>query len=72
LGGVIWMLENPRTGLREPDEIDHQTVLEVAFPYLGELSGSYSDWPSVEEQAPIPSSVIGADCPWQFGRFRVP
>jgi len=44
LGGVVWMLENPRRGVVEPEGMDHRRVLEVARPYLGELGGGPVPW----------------------------
>ena len=44
LGGIVWAVENPRRGIVEPDEMDHERVLEIAAPYLGRLTGAYSQW----------------------------
>src|SRR5262249_1706936 len=44
LGGMVWALEHPRAGIVEADQLDHERVLDVARPYLGELVGAYSDW----------------------------
>jgi len=71
LGGMVWALENPRRSLVEPDEIDHQRVLEVARPYLGELVGAYGDWtPLVDRGTLFPEDLDTGD-PWQFKNFRV-
>ena len=50
LAGVIWAIENPTAGIVEPDEIDHERVLEIARPYLGELVGVYSDWTPLQDR----------------------
>jgi homospermidine synthase len=71
LGGLIWVLENPRVGLREPDEIDHKRILQVARPYLGEFHGFYSNWSPVHEQTLVSPAVVDFACPWQFSNFRV-
>jgi len=71
LGGLVWVLENPHAGLREPDDIDHERVLAVARPYLGELTSAYSNWtPSIREEGYLPDGMDIA-CPWQFRNFRV-
>jgi homospermidine synthase len=54
----------------EPDELDHEAVLEIAAPYLGELVGVYSDWTPLKERSELFSADIDAD-PWQFKNFRV-
>ena len=37
LGGLVWAIENPQSGIVEADQLDHERVLDVARPYLGEL-----------------------------------
>lgn len=44
LGGLAWALENPRRGLCNPEDLDHEVVLRVARPYLGELGGVDCPW----------------------------
>lgn len=71
LAGMVWALENPRSGLVEPDELDHVRCLEVSVPYLGDMVGEYSDWtPLVGRGVLFPENVDPA-CPWQFKNFRV-
>jgi homospermidine synthase len=71
LAGVIWGLENPERGVVEPDEMDFDRVLEITKPYLGTLTGAYSDWtPLLDRGRLFPEDVDAAD-PWQFKNFRV-
>jgi homospermidine synthase len=71
LGGVVWAMENPRSGILDPDGIDFQRVLEIANPYLGEVVGEYSDWtPLTGRNHPFPEDLDATD-PWQFKNFRV-
>jgi len=71
LAGMVWALENPRSGLVEPDELDHARCLEVSVPYLGDMVGEYSDWtPLLGRGVLFPENVDPA-CPWQFKNFRV-
>ncbi|MCB8882515.1 homospermidine synthase [Acidisoma cellulosilytica] len=71
LAGVIWAMENPRAGIIEPDAIDHDRILEITKPYLGEVVGVYSDWtPLVDRGVLFPEAVDASD-PWLFGNFRV-
>ncbi len=44
LGGLVWVLENPRQGLVAAEDADHHRVLEVAKPYLGRLKGVSDTW----------------------------
>ena len=71
LAGLVWAIENPRAGIVEADEIDHERVLEIAGPYLGELVGVYGDWtPLRDRETLFPEQIDRAD-PWQFKNFRV-
>jgi homospermidine synthase len=71
LGGMVWVLRNPDCGLVEPDDIDHETVLEVARPYLGELVGEWADWTPLQGRSPLFREDIDSADPWQFLNFRV-
>jgi homospermidine synthase len=71
LGGLIWAIENPRAGIVEPEQLDHERVLAVARPYLGTLTGAFTDWtPLLDRGALFPEDVDAAD-PWQFKNVRV-
>ncbi len=71
LAGMIWALENPERGLIEPDEIDHERILDICRPYLGKVVGEYSDWnPLYDRERLFPEDLDKGD-PWQFKNFRV-
>ncbi|MEZ5487028.1 MAG: saccharopine dehydrogenase C-terminal domain-containing protein [Steroidobacteraceae bacterium] len=71
LAGVIWAMENPNRGLVEPDEIDHERVLELCRPYLGPVVGEYTEWtPLTERESLFPEDIDKSD-PWQFKNVRV-
>ncbi|VVU95514.1 Saccharopine dehydrogenase NADP binding domain [seawater metagenome] len=44
LAGMIWAIKNPNQGLCEPLNLDHQEILEICKPYLGEVKGYYTNW----------------------------
>ncbi|GAB0118353.1 homospermidine synthase [Acidisoma sp. 7E03] len=71
LAGVIWAMENPERGVIEPDAIDHDRILEITKPYLGEVVGVYSDWTPLQDRARLFPEVLNQDEPWAFGNFRV-
>ena len=71
LSGVVWAMENPNQGLVEPDEMDFRRNLEVCVPYLGPVSGEYTDWtPLHERERLFPEDTDKSD-PWQFKNVRV-
>ncbi len=71
LGGLVWALENPERGVVEPDELDFDRVIEIARPYLGTLTGAYSDWTPLLDRGRLFSEDVDAGDPWQFKNFRV-
>jgi homospermidine synthase len=71
LAGMIWALENPARGIVEPDEMDHNRVLDICRPYLGKVVGEFSDWtPLFDRERLFPEDLDKGD-PWQFKNFRV-
>jgi homospermidine synthase len=71
LAGVIWAMENPDRGVIEPDAIDHDRILEITKPYLGEVVGVYSDWTPLHDRQRLFPEPIDTSDPWLFGNFRV-
>ncbi|HUX64824.1 homospermidine synthase [Sulfuricella sp.] len=71
LAGMVWALRNPRAGVVEPDDLDHETVLEIAKPYLGEVVGVYGDWTPLRDRGRPISEELDRDDPWQFSNVRV-
>ena len=71
LGGMVWALRNPDAGLVEPDDLEHETVLEVAGPYLGDVVGEWGDWTPLQGRSALfPEDKDDSD-PWQFVNVRV-
>ncbi len=71
LAGMIWALESPRAGIVEADQMDHQRILELARPYLGDVVGVYSDWTPLANRGVLFPEQLDRSCPWQFENFRV-
>ncbi len=44
VAALMWMLENPRQGVRVPDDLPHDRILAAAKPWLGEFLSIPSDW----------------------------
>jgi homospermidine synthase len=71
VAGMIWAIEHPSLGLVEPDEIDHERILEITRPYLGELVGAYGDWTPLRDRNRLFPEDLDTSDPWQFKNFRV-
>ncbi|MFM8220688.1 MAG: hypothetical protein ACKOJF_17365, partial [Planctomycetaceae bacterium] len=69
LGAVSWMIRNPRSGVRLPDELPDDEILAVAESYLGIVPSLPLDWVPT-----APGGVPGdhrQDAAWQFDRFLI-
>lgn len=71
LAGTVWALTNPRAGVVEPDDLDYQTVMRVASPYLGEVVGAYHEWTPLTHRLALYDEPRDEEDPWQFVNFRV-
>jgi len=71
LSGVIWVMQHPQMGILEPDEInDYEDLLAIARPYLGQVSGHYTDWTPLTGRANLFPEERDQD-PWQFSNVVV-
>lgn len=61
VAGMFYAIAHPNEGLIETDAMDHEFCLSIQRPYLGTVSGHYTDW--------TPSLKQGED-PWQFSNLR--
>ena len=75
LGAVQWLLENPRRGVRLPDELPHEEILSHARPYLGPVVSQQVGWTPLQRWSD-PFAGFGRPRPaaedvWQFSTFLV-
>ena len=56
---------------RRAGRLDHERVMEVARPYLGEVLGVYSEWTPLVDRGVLFQENLDPTCPWQFKNFRV-
>jgi homospermidine synthase len=71
LAGIIWAMEHPDSGLMEPDELDHKRILEICKPYLGTMTGAYTDWSPLSDRESLFPEDLDMSDPWQFKNVRV-
>jgi homospermidine synthase len=60
LGAIRWMLENPRNGFNEPENLPQDAILQNSLPLLGSVFDSEIRW--------TPSSPKSSN-PWSFKNF---
>jgi homospermidine synthase len=71
LGGLVWASENPGRGVVEPECMDHERVMQVAEPYLGQMIGVWGDWSPLQGRERFFPEALDRDDPWQFANIVV-
>ena len=75
VAACMWMIENPDRGVVVPDNIDHEYILEIAKPYLGNFISKASDWTPLKYNpkyfAGFNNPDIDETDPWQFKNFLI-
>lgn len=71
VASVVWGIQHPQEGVVDPEHLPHDEIIDFCGPYLGELSGAYSDWTPLHDRSRLFPEEIDRDDPWQFLNFRV-
>lgn len=71
VAGMVWALENPEAGIVETDEMDYRRCLQVQRPYLGPVTGHYTDWTPLDGRPGLFPEDIDRKDPWQFRNILV-
>jgi homospermidine synthase len=71
LAGMVWALEHPKAGIVEADEMDYKRCLEVQLPYLGPVTGHYTEWTPLEGRPGLFEEDLDEKDPWQFRNILV-
>lgn len=79
LGAVFWMINNPQEGVKIPDELPYEDIMQVARPYLGPFISKAVNWDPTMNRTDIDlyskyhphPKKFGADDMWQFSTFQV-
>jgi homospermidine synthase len=71
VAGVEWAIRHPDRGLLEPDDLPHAEMLEFVRPYLGTVTGVFSDWTPLADREALFDEELDREDPWQFLNFRV-
>ncbi len=70
LSAAVWAIRHPRSGVVEPDQMDHEECLGVAEPYLGKLTGAFTDWTPLQGRGELFPEKLDVDSPWQLQNIR--
>lgn len=75
VSAVVWMIENPNRGLCCPEDLNHDSILYTAKPYLGKNISMASDWTPLKNYknyfAGFNAPSIDKKDIWQFKNFLI-
>jgi homospermidine synthase len=78
MAAAVWAVTHPKCGLLEPDDLPHETILELAQPYLGILAAVRTPWTPLQGRRLGFADKVAAQAgpeatadPWQFSCVRV-
>lgn len=71
VAGVAWAVKHPACGILEPDDLLHDALLAACRPYLGTVTGVYTDWTPLQGRETLFDEELDKSDPWQFKNFRV-
>ena len=73
VSAILWMVENPLKGVRFPDDVPYEYVLDVARPYLGQFLSIASEWTPLKNYQIFfkenPYLVLDRKNAWSFNNF---
>lgn len=72
IAAAIWAVRHPNQGFREPEQLPHDEILQIARPYLGRMVSLPTNWTPLKERSLLfPEPWLDWDNPWQFNNFLV-
>lgn len=71
ISALHWAIKNPTASIVEAEDMNHTEILEKAMPYLGKVSGFYSDWTPLTHRSKLFNESIDMESPWQFKNFII-
>lgn len=74
IAAAVYALRHPDLGLCLPDNLDHEEILKMAMPYLGQFISKAVRWSPLDHAYDYADYGSGARLlsdPWQFASFAV-
>ena len=71
IAGMAWALANPEAGIVETDEMDFRFCLDVQRPYLGPVTGVFTDWTPLKDRLALFAEDLDRNNPWAFKNILV-
>jgi len=71
LSAVMWAMRNPNRGVVEPEELPHEEILQVMYPYISPVVGTFTEWNTLSGRGALFPEDVDPSDPWQFKNMRV-
>lgn len=71
MAATVWAMRNPNCGIREPEEVPHNEILDVMAPYIAPVIGEFTDWTPLQGRETLFKEQIDREDPWQFKNILV-
>lgn len=71
LAGIVWMIQNPRKGYVEPEDLPFEFILNIAKPYLGTMASVPTTWTPLADRTSLFKLDLDPRHPWRFENFQV-
>jgi homospermidine synthase len=71
LGAIVWMIENPRNGYTEPEELPFEDILEIGDMYWEPIVSVMSNWTPNKDTNSLFYKEYDASNPCSYENFRV-
>jgi homospermidine synthase len=75
VAAAIWAMKNPNRGFCLPDDLDHEEILKISYPFLGPFHNKAVDWTPLKNFNPkytqFTHKPIAQEDVWQFTTFLV-
>ncbi len=72
VAATAWAAQNPNKGYCEPEDLPHDEVLRLAWPYLGQMVSQATDWSPIKDRAALfKEPWCDLEDPWQFPNFQI-
>ena len=63
----MWLIEHPDQGLLEPEDLDHEFVLDICKPYLGPVVAVETDWTPLKDRGLLSDEHLDRRIPGSSG-----
>jgi homospermidine synthase len=71
LAGIIYMIQNPRLGYIEPEELPFEFIINLAKPYLGTFHSAPTTWTPLSDRTSLFRTNTDPRHPWRIENFLV-